>query len=526
MRKAFFILTIILLSVSALFAQNKEILTSDSASIWHKSVNNTFYWANVKITSQLDSLYPKHNFYKLTAKGNKIDTSLINLEIEKSLKYCEENGYPFAEFKFDSIQINNDTKTINASIIFNPNFKVYFDTLKVTGQNVVSIHFLSSYLNLKPGSIYDERKINSIQKKIDELSFVKLNATSQLYFLNGKSVVVLNTMTKNANIFDGLIGLQPNGINGKTAIVGQAQLQLVNVIHRAEKLFFDFRSQANNTRDIKLFFSYPYVFRTSLGVDFNLDIRRQDSSFSNFGRGIGLQYIMSGNNLIRFIYKTDESNLLSTKKYKSNIVLPEVIDVKKNSYGINIQLEKLDYRINPKSGYSLQSTILLTQRTISKNPDIEDSLYRNIDLTNNQVQIQVSAKKYIPVLSNSTILAAISSKWIEGGALFRNELLRFGGINDLRGFDEESIFASLYWQSSIEYRLLFDKNSFIRLFYDQAFYLNGITQVQDYPYGIGLGVQAETSAGMLQVNYALGAQQNAGLNFRTGKIHFGIINYF
>ena len=365
-----------------------------------------------------------------------------------------------------------------------------------------------------------------IQKRIDELSFVRLNAATQVYFLNNKSVVVLNTESKNANKFDGLIGVQPNNITQKTSIVGQAQLNLVNVFHRAEKILFDFKSQANNTRDIKLFFNYPYVVRTNFGIDFNLDIRRQDSSFSNFGRGLGIQYLLSGNNQIRFIYKIDESNLLSTKKYKNSTVLPDVIDIKKYSYGTNIQFEKLDYRINPKRGYSIHSTLLLSQRNITKNADIEDSLYRGLVLTNNQLQIQCSGKIYIPIFKNSTLLTSYSSKWINGGTLFRNELLRFGGINDLRGFDEEAIFASYYWNSTIEYRFIFDKNSFMRVFYDQGYYSNVISGVDDYPFGIGLGAQVETNAGLLQVNYALGSQQNTGLNFRTGKIHFGIINYF
>jgi outer membrane protein assembly factor BamA len=118
------------------------------------------------------------------------------------------------------------------------------------------------------------------------------------------------------------------------------------------------------------------------------------------------------------------------------------------------------------------------------------------------------------------------TEWIDSEKLFNNELLRIGGINDLRGFDEESIFTSYYWISTFEYRFLLDRNSFFRLFYDQAYYVNKVLNTKDYPFGIGAGVQIQTIAGMLQLNYALGAQANSGINFQTGKVHFGIINYF
>jgi len=517
MRKSFFILSLIVLTVSALFAQNKEI-PSSKKSEWK--------WGHIQFSTTLDSLYPNNELKKTVIENTIIDSALLAFSIENTLKHFEEIGYPFVSISFDSIQKYTETKTIDAILNFKLNAMVVFDTLKIIGDEGISEKYLRNYLGIKPNTIYDERKVKSIKNRIDELSFIRLKNPTQVYFINNKAKIVLSTEKRNANKFDGLIGVQPSNTNQKTTIIGQAQLYLINVLKKGEKLSIDFKSQANSTRDIKIYANYPFIFSSNFGLDANLDIRRQDTTFSTFGRGIGIQYLFTGNNQIRFVYRVDESNLLSVKKYESSTVLPENIDVKKYAYGVNVQFEKLDYRINPKKGFSIHSTVMLGTRNINKNASIADSLYSGITLKSNQIQLAIGLKKYFNIIGKNVLLTSVYSKLIHSDRLFNNELVRLGGINDLRGFDEESIFANYFIQSTIEYRYLLDRNSFLRAFYDQAYYSNVITNVKDKPFGVGVGVQIQTAAGVLQLNYALGSQANSGLNFQSGKIHFGIINYF
>jgi hypothetical protein len=50
--------------------------------------------------------------------------------------------------------------------------------------------------------------------------------------------------------------------------------------------------------------------------------------------------------------------------------------------------------------------------------------------------------------------------------------------------------------------------------------------VRDTPFGFGAGISFETKAGIFSINYALGKQFNNPIELRSGKIHFGIVNYF
>ena len=98
-----------------------------------------------------------------------------------------------------------------------------------------------------------------------------------------------------------------------------------------------------------------------------------------------------------------------------------------------------------------------------------------------------------------------------------------------RGFDEESILASVFTVITMEYRILLEQNSNLYLFTDVGWYKYFSANKDpkdDTPYGFGAGINFQTKAGIFSVNYALGSQNKNPILFKSAKIHFGIINYF
>ena len=49
---------------------------------------------------------------------------------------------------------------------------------------------------------------------------------------------------------------------------------------------------------------------------------------------------------------------------------------------------------------------------------------------------------------------------------------------------------------------------------------------RDNPFSGGIGINFETKPGIFSISYALGAQENNPILFKTAKIHFGFVNYF
>jgi len=136
---------------------------------------------------------------------------------------------------------------------------------------------------------------------------------------------------------------------------------------------------------------------------------------------------------------------------------------------------------------------------------------------------------YIQLYRNNVLKLGMQGASIFGNStLFKNELFRIGGLKTLRGFDEETIYTSTYVIPTVEYRFLFAKNSSLILFAEGAWYENNSegSYIKDTPMTVGAGVNFETKAGILTLDYAIGNQFNQGFDARNGKIHFGLTALF
>ena len=197
-------------------------------------------------------------------------------------------------------------------------------------------------------------------------------------------------------------------------------------------------------------------------------------------------------------------------------------------YGLELKYNHLDYLFNPRKGYRIKIISSAGNKNIKKNSQINPTLYDSLKLKTTEYHIEANLGIFIPVFKKSTIWINNQMAYINNSTLFENELFRIGGLNSLRGFDEESIHASFFNILLIEYRYLFEKNSFFNIFWNGCYYEKKTHQafVSDTPYGFGAGISFETKAGIFSLNYALGKQFDNPINFKSGKIHFGIVSYF
>ncbi len=110
----------------------------------------------------------------------------------------------------------------------------------------------------------------------------------------------------------------------------------------------------------------------------------------------------------------------------------------------------------------------------------------------------------------------------------QSELPHIGGIQSLRGFDENVIFAKQYNISTVEYRYILDEFSNLFIFCDY-----GISQEianRHWAFvnrvGFGTGLNINTKAGLLSVAYAFGKEKNNPIKLNQSKIHIGYVARF
>jgi hemolysin activation/secretion protein len=259
-------------------------------------------------------------------------------------------------------------------------------------------------------------------------------------------------------------------------------------------------------------------------------ICKKDSTFLEVNPNIGIQYQLIGGTYFKAFVNQRQMTLINTTGLKYITTLPAYADVSTSLYGVSIKSEKLNYNINPRRGYSFTGTVSAGNRVIKKNDKLNEAVYDNLKLRSVQYSSEIEAMLFIPIKNRGTIKIGNQSAWLENSTLFLNDLYRIGGLKTLRGFDEESILASIYSIFTLEYRFLFEENSYLFFFSDAAYYENrGISfsgDRYDAPYSIGTGISFQTKAGIFSINYALGSQYGNAIDLRRGKVHFGIVSHF
>jgi len=509
-----------------LAAEYDSTITDSLKQTVYLSFGSQYKWANLKHGNVDEGVLSEIGFREKLYTNKPVSYRDVKRVQEKLITYYENNGFPFASVKLDSIVIQGNQ--FSAVMNLQKHSEQKIDSITITGNAKIAPVYIYNYLGIKPGSRYNESQLKKVNIRMAELQFVRSTKPAVVVFGEKQNKLLLSLEKKRASQFDGILGVLPDNKTGKILFTGDVRLRLQNGLGRGELIDLNWRKMQTQTQDLKLRLVYPFIFKTPFGIDYNFKLYKKDTTFIDVNQNIGVQYLFIGGNYFKVFYNNKTSTLLSTKGLEFITTLPSYADVQTNMYGIGYKLERLDYRINPRKGFYLIVNASAGTKKIKRNAKINQEVYDKIKLNSTQYNGDFEASLFIPIAGRSTVKIGNSSGFVNGENTFQNELLRIGGLKTLRGFDEESIFTTSYSIFTLEYRFLLEQNSYIYLFGDGAWYENNNVKeyVNDTPIGFGAGISFETKAGIFSINYALGKQFDNPIQLRSGKIHFGIVNYF
>jgi len=509
-----------------LTAQYDSIIKDSTGIKAYLNTGTPYKWATLKNGNIDEGVLSEIGFREKLYNNKPFSFKDVKKIQERLIIYYENNGFPFASVKLDSISIQQDK--ITAQLFLTKNKEQKIDSINIVGNAKISDTYIYNYIGIKPKSRYNEAQLKKINTRIAELPFLRSTKPAIVKFTEKQNILTLYLEKKRASQFDGILGILPDNKTGKILFTGDVRLKLQNGLGKGELIDLNWRRLQTQTQDLKLRFIYPFLLKTPFGIDYNLKLYKKDTTFIDVNQNIGLQYMLIGGNYFKVFYINKNSTLLNTKGLENIQQLPNYADVSVNMYGVGVKYEKLDYRLNPRKGFYILLNTSAGKKTIKKNASINPAVYENIKLVSTQYIGDFEGAFFIPFANRNTFKIGNQTGFVEGENTFQNELIRIGGLKTLRGFDEESIFTSRYSIATLEYRFLLEQNSYLFLFYDQAWYENRNVNnyVYDHPSGFGAGISFETKAGIFSINYALGKQFNNPIQLRSGKIHFGIINYF
>ncbi|MDF2453387.1 MAG: hypothetical protein K0S26_2891 [Bacteroidota bacterium] len=513
---------------------NEGYITANIDSIVPDSLNYKAYvsagekykWVDLRYSKKDQGVISKIGYNERFFSNRAFRFNELSKFMEKVIVYYENNGYPFVSARLDSLEFN--ANNVRAKLRIDKNLFIKLDSVVTEGSGKVSQKFLLRYLGIKNGMPYNAEVFRGASKKIRQLPFLTEKKPPVIQLTDKQNKLFLFLEKKNASQFDGIVGILPNDI-GKTVFTGDLKIRLVNNILKSGETFdINWRRLQTQTQDLRASVIYPYIGGLPVGADYNIKIYKKDSTFLDVNNGLGLNYYFSGLNYIKVFYKQRNANLLSTAGLENITVLPEYADVITKAYGLGFFLENLDYRFNPRKGIGFNAQGSVGNRQIRKNPKINDVAYSTIALKSSQYQVEGAMVGYLNPVKNHVLKLSAQFGSVFGNTIYKNELFRIGGLRTLRGFDEESIYASTYVIPTLEYRFLFEQNSNLFVFGEGALYENGNVAgyTKDNPMSVGAGINFETKAGIFNLSYAIGKQFNTGFDLRSGKIHAGLTALF
>ncbi len=480
--------------------------------------NDSSYVANFSIKNKYESISINHNnlvslsILKLTGFLDKSNNLVVPIEtIESTLEFINtqiaNQGDPFSSLILTDIE-KIDSKNLKGSLSVSKLKDRTVDKLVLKGYEKFPKSFIKRYLKIKNGQIFNLNKIKEKTRSLNDLVFANQIREPEVLFSQDSTILYMYIEKARSNTFDGFLGFGTNESTNRIEFDGYLDLRLTNNLNYGESLKLLYKSDENDQQTFDLRLNAPYIFNTPVGVDLNLNIFKRDSSFVTVTQAAKLNYQINNKHII--------SAGLSTVQSTDLLDLPSTLitDYNSNQFFIN-------YTFTNRQNFNLLFPINFM---FDVSTGFGNRSYEDID--ENQSNFYLNTFKIFNLNDKNSIYGRVSSNYLVSNTYLENELPRFGGINSIRGFEENSLIANLYAVLNTEYRYKLNNTIYVHSVIDAAYFENQIANQKEKLFGFGFGFGLLTKAGLFRFNYTSGKTENQKFKLSDSKIHLSLTTTF
>ena len=513
--------------------QNYKSLQSELDTLTYKLTRLGYIDATIDSVSKLnDTLFKAH--YLIGSKINKIrihynssfNTSLLDfIDVELGDNYFEveiiqlgksldqinsriaEQGDPFSTLQLINLsKVKSDLIRADLNIVSNQKRRI--DKIIVKGYEKFPKSYIQRFLKLKTGSSFNLNYIKEKVERLEDLRFASKIKDPEVLFTNDSTTLYLYLEKTRTNNFDGFLGFGTNENTNRIEFDGYLDLRLINNLNFGETLNLFYKSDEIDQQTFRVDADLPFLFRSPIGLQVGLDIFRKDTTFSNAKQYLKVNYQINAQHSVAIgINSTTSSNLLDNDTVVLN-------DYTSSYYTVGYNYTKpqfYDPLFPINFWFDLSSSF--------GNRDNTTGVQRQSVFNLNTYKIfNLNLKNSIYTRFNGAILT--SDNYLD------NELFRFGGINSIRGFEENSLVANLYGVINTEYRYRLSSSIYVHSVLDAAYFENQITDTKEKLFGFGFGLGLLTNAGLFRLNYSSGKSENRQFRLSDSKVHVSLTATF
>ena len=434
-----------------------------------------------------------------------IAISKVESFMKGKITLLEKKGYSLA-----NLQLINQRKVDNnifSELQLKLNSKRNITDIVIVGYDKFPAGIKKAITKKAKKATFNQDNLKQINAEFDKLQFVSQLKYPEILFTTDSTKIFVYLEKSKPNKFDGFIGFS-NDDKSKLTFNGYLDLQLQNILNSGEKFNLYWKNDGNKQTSFNLGTEIPYIFKTPIGIKANLRIFKQDSTFQNTITDLNLGYYFSYNTKVFLGYqKTNSVDIQNTNSFSlndfTNIFFTTSFEYVTFSKDNSIFPERTKVFVKIGQG---NRTILSTK--------------------SNQFFGQLEVNHHFELSQKNSILIKNQSYYLQSDDYIINELYRFGGINSIRGFNENSLQANAFSGIMAEYRYLAAPNLYVHSITDYGYFQDKTAAIDDKLLGLGFGFGLFTKNGLLNLVYANGSINNQAIKLSNSIVHISFKTSF
>ncbi|MEN0080393.1 hypothetical protein [Flavobacterium lindanitolerans] len=418
--------------------------------------------------------------------------------LNTTLNSLERKGYSLARLQL--INLKKQKNILLADLNFQTEKQRQVNDIVINGYEKFPEGHKKEIRRRYRNKVFNQQNLKNIHEDFNQFQFVTQTKYPEILFMNDTTKVYVYLEKSKPNRFDGFIGFG-NDDKGDLKINGYLDLLLVNSLNVGERFNLYWKSDGNDQKTFNANIELPYIFKSPLGIKAQLNIFKQDSTFQNTQTAIDLGYYFNYNTRLYVGYQSTESNDIqnlnsSTLKDFDNAFITSNFEY--------TRFKNDDFLFPDKTLLNIKAGVGSRNSEASKN----SQFFTNVDLRHN---LYLNDKNIIALRSQNFLL--------QSDSYITNELFRFGGINSIRGFNENSLQANLYSSILTEYRYVLAPTIYIHSIIDFGYYQDKTTDNDGNLLGLGFGFGLLTKNGLFNIVYANGSTGDQQIKLSNSIVH-------
>lgn len=471
----------------------------------NQKVNDSTFAYSFELGSQINKVKLSLQKSPVTAEISKIHSDTINLNfaevegfMQLSIEQLEARGYSMSKLFLDNFSFGENE--LLADLVENVSSKRQLNDIVILGYDKFPDGFKRQLKRMYKNRTFNQQTLKELYEDVDKMVFVNQIKSPEVLFTSDSTRVFLYLEKAKANSFDGYVGFASDE-NDEVVFTGYVDLLLNNALNSGEEMKLYWKNDGNKQQIFDVSAEVPYIFSSPLAIRGNLNIFKQDSTFQTTKINLDLGYYFRYNLRSYVGYYSVSSN--DIQGVDSGVLT----DYKSKFYTVSLEY----FKRNREDFLFPEKQRILFKTGFGNRTTVEEKY--------SQYFVQLQAKNNFYLNPKNIIHLKIDNYFLNSSQYVINELYRFGGINSIRGFNENSLQASFFSGIMSEYRYMLAPGLYVHSITDYAYFQDKATDINHRLLGVGFGFGLFTNNGLFNLVYANGRIDKQEIRMSNSIVH-------